>query len=167
MYLENVPPRWLIKILERYVNNLNEYNENEIHRHFWFQCIFFIFFNEIKSNELKFNVSKKYNSGFDLLDELNDKNLDKFVGQLLNDLSKINKDIFEKLMSLSKGKVIEMENKYYIFGINNFPTKIFWDLWLIFVQRTGFEPINKMNFSPTKIFFQEYMEDFYSRQRYD
>ena len=59
MYLENVPPRWLIKILERYVNNLNEYNENEIHRHFWFQCIFFIFFNEIKSNELKFNVSKK------------------------------------------------------------------------------------------------------------
>ena len=98
MYLENVPPKWLIKILEQYVNDLKVQNEHEVRRRFWVKCIYFTFFHEIKikvlypeylTNKKEFKIACNDKEGSDILRGLDDENLDKFISQFLYDLSKI------------------------------------------------------------------------------
>jgi len=174
MYLENVPPKWLIKILEQYVNDLKVQNEHEVRRRFWIKCIYFTFFYEIKikvlypeylTNKKEFKIACNDKEGSDILRGLDDENLDKFISQFLYDISNLKREDFDKLMKSSGNENTSHKYRYYIFGLYTFPTILFWDIWLIFIERIGFDPIHKMNFSPAKIFFLEYMEDFYARQR--
>lgn len=169
MYIIPNASPWLITIIKKYVTG-DFSNEDLIRYNFWADCIRYTFKeNKIEISEIlpDFDIKiTEHSTGFDLMCEMNDVDLEKFVDLFLQEMSLITKNDFDKFVSYSEES--ERDNPfYYIYGKNPFPTYLFSDLWKIFINKVGFVPINKMNFSPAKIFFLEYLDDFHSRQRYD
>ena len=169
MYIIPNASPWLTKNIEKYVTG-DFSNEKVIRYNFWADCIRYTFKeNKIEISEMlpDFDIKiTEHSTGFDLMCEMNDVDLERFVDLFLKEMSLINKYDFDKFVSYSEENERD-DQFYYIYGKNPFLTFLFSDLWKIFTNKVGFVPIDKMNFSPAKIFLLEHLDHFHSRHRYD
>ena len=114
MYIIPDASPWLTKNIEKYVNG-DFSNEDVIRYNFWADCIRYTFKeNKIEISEIlpDFDIKiTEHSTGFDLMCEMNDVDLERFVDLFLKEMSLINKYDFDNLTEQDCIELIEEKIK--------------------------------------------------------